>query len=561
MQFKPWRVTPTLIADDSPMIVKIIKRALLTNKIEGYHFTEDSIFIASDGMEAFEIMGKNDDIELIITDINMPYLNGDEFIDILKDTDRLSNLQVVFVTSSSTQLRLKSEIKENILGIIYKPFRYESFIKEFEALQKEKKLQIIKLQNIKAQQIEKKEFVEKMCFLYLKEIGLDSVENSLDAIIDESFSNEQITQDEYPEMIYSILSIHLFEMQVEHKVSHKKIMCTLKNNQNKSHIKNNRLGLISGFRKEIGYVNSTNLRPTEIVAALISGTFDMLSIAKNNVKKFSPINSKLYAPHFEYIIEEFTKIDCEFEDETLLKLISEHKEIIEFSEFLYKFLYNKEVFKSIKAASLSRALGVELTNRLGKILKITYALNKYYCSKIEFYIFKRAKASVDIHRFFKKNMPKAIPSSSSFLRFKGKVTSRELRNYAPYEMQTLVVLSNELKTLEFFKDTMSEISKNWGFFCFSKNSILEAWLGSNKPTKIVIDYEFKGTNFNNGVEYLNLLYKKYPELMHEAVVNGIYFITKEQNQEELREYKDILNFAKISYPLVYKDVYEMLIYD
>lgn len=51
-------ITSALIVDDSPMILKIIKKALLTNKIDGYHFHEDSIYCASDGMEAFETMGR-----------------------------------------------------------------------------------------------------------------------------------------------------------------------------------------------------------------------------------------------------------------------------------------------------------------------------------------------------------------------------------------------------------------------------------------------------------------------------------------------------------------------
>ncbi|EQB40406.1 hypothetical protein M947_00995 [Sulfurimonas hongkongensis] len=555
------RVTPALIVDDSPMIIKIIKRSLLTNKIDGYYFRDDSIYSASDGMEAFEVMGRAHDIKLIVTDINMPYLNGDEFIEILKDTGKLSNLEVVFVTSSSTQLILKSEIQESILGIIYKPFRYESFVQKFKALQKQKSLQNIELQKIKTQQVEKKEFIEKMCYLYFGDIGIDSVTDNLDTIIDESFSNAQITKNEYPELLYSILSIYLFESQIEHKVSHKRIKCILKRKENSSHIKKSRLGLIDGFKKELDYVNSTDLRPSEIITALISHTFDTLSMSTSHVKKFFPIDNKLYAPHFEYIIEEFIKIDCEFKDDRLFKLMSEHKEIEEFSEFLYHFLKNREIFKSIKAVSLSKVLGIELKKRLSKILKITYALNKHYCSTLEFYIFKRAKSSSEIHRFFKKNMPKIIPCSSTFLHFKGKVTTKELRDYTPYEMQKLVVISSELKTLEFFKGAIGDAFKNWSVFCFAKNVILEAWLGSNKPNKIVIDYNFKGSGFKNGVEFLSLLYKRYPHLKHEAVVNGVYFITKEQNQQELKEYRGVLKFAKIAYPIVFKDAYETLIYD
>lgn len=555
------RVTPALIVDDSPMIIKIIKRSLLANKIEGYYFSDESIYSASDGMEAFEIMGRSYGIKLIISDINMPYLNGDEFIEILKDTDKLSNLEVVFVTSSSTKLMLKSEIKESILGIIYKPFRYESFTKEFRTLQKQKSLQNIELKKIKEEQVEKKEFIEKMCYLYLEEIGVESVTDSLDLIIDEAFSNAQIGQNEYPELLYSILSIYLFEAEIEHVVKHKKIICLLRDKENRSHIKKNRLGLMEGFKKELNYVNSKTLEAKEIVNSLISSSFDRLSMATSSVKKFARKENRLYSPHFEYMIEEFKKIDCEFEDEKLLKLISEYREIEEFSKFLYSFLQNKEIYTSVKAVSLSKALGVELSNRLSKILKISYALNRHYCSNIEHHIFKRAKASCDIHRFFKKNMTNIIPTTSAFLHFKGRLSSRDLRDYAPYEKQKILVISTELKRLEFFKGTMGAAFKNWSIFCFAKSSILEAWLNSNKPSKIVIDYSFKGAGFKNGVEFLALLHKKYPELKHEAVVNGVYFITKEHENEEIKVYRERYKFENITCPIIFKDVYETLIYE
>ena len=94
--------TKVLIIDDSLMIIKIIKKALLLNNIRGFHFQEDSIFTATDGMEAFGFMSCGYEIDLIISDINMPNLNGDEFIDILEDTGQLDGLKVVFVTSKST---------------------------------------------------------------------------------------------------------------------------------------------------------------------------------------------------------------------------------------------------------------------------------------------------------------------------------------------------------------------------------------------------------------------------------------------------------------------------
>jgi len=56
---------PTLIVDDSNMIVKIIKKALLSSTDKNLYFEEKSIYTASDGMEAFAMMGKGYPIKLI----------------------------------------------------------------------------------------------------------------------------------------------------------------------------------------------------------------------------------------------------------------------------------------------------------------------------------------------------------------------------------------------------------------------------------------------------------------------------------------------------------------
>ncbi|WP_373035813.1 response regulator [Sulfurimonas sp.] len=553
--------TPVLIVDDSPMIVKIIKKALLTNMIDGCQFDEQNIYTASDGMEAFGIMGSKHNIKLIISDINMPNLNGDEFIEILQDIGKLEELRVVFVTASSTKLTLSPAIKENTLGIIYKPFRYDSFVEKLKDLQKQKSLKDAELQRIKERQIEKKKFIEKICLIYLEDLKLEWITDTLDTLINETFSNAEIPEEDYLEMLYSILSTYLFEMEIPHSIDAKRISCILKNNAKKVEFSENRFAFIDGFKAQIKYVNSKELQPKEILQALVTSLLDKVSMATSKVKKYHMLKTKLYAPYFEYIIEEFTKLDCDFTDIQLQKLILEQKEIANFSQYLYDFINKNEVKNSLKAVSKSEALELELIRGLNKVLNHISTLSRHYCGNIEFYIWKRARESNEIYEYLKNNMPKSIPCTSRFLLHKNKITNRQHQNYLPYEKQKVLVLSNSLETLAIFKGEVSESFDKWNFFCFTKTSLLDAWLHSNIPDKIIVDYGFKAFEFDNGLEFLKLAFKVYPTIQDVVSMDQLYIVAKEIDYTELKKYKSSYNFSIMQEPLTLDGIYDSLLYD
>ncbi|EHP31082.1 two-component response regulator receiver, CheY-like protein [Sulfurimonas gotlandica GD1] len=543
------------------MIVKIIKKALLTNTIDGYLFDEHNIYTASDGMEAFGVMGEGHNIKLIVSDINMPYLNGDEFIEILQDTGKLEELEVVFVTASSTKLTLSRSIKENTLGVIYKPFRFDGFIEKLKHLQANQSIKDREIERIKERQIEKKKFIEKICLIYLDDLDLEWITDTLDSLINETFSNAEISEDDYPEMIYSIISTYLFEEEITHKTDAKKISCIIKNNGKQVELSENRFALIDDFKSQIKMINSKELEPKAILEAIMTPSLDKISMATSQVRKFHKIKTKLYAPHFKYIIEELTKLDCDFPDIQLRKLVLEQKEIADFSQFIYDFLDKNEISKSIKAVSSSEALGIELARRLNKMLKLISALSRHYCGNIEFYIWKRARESSEIYEYLKRNMPKSMPSSSRFLLHKNKITSKELQFYLPYEKQKVLVLSNSLQTLGVFKGEVNESLDKWNFFCFTKISLLDAWVHSNIPDKIIIDYKFRSSVFDDGIEFLKLALKQYPIMKDAVTMDQLYFIANKNDYEKLRKYKSTHNFSIIEEPLTLNGIYETLVYD
>ena len=84
---------------------------------------------ASNGQEGLEQLAKNDDIDLILSDINMPIMNGLEMISQVKENEQWKYLPVVMLTTESKE-ELKQEGRE--LGVkawMVKPFNEKTFTK------------------------------------------------------------------------------------------------------------------------------------------------------------------------------------------------------------------------------------------------------------------------------------------------------------------------------------------------------------------------------------------------------------------------------------------------
>jgi len=88
-----------LIIEDNKIVVMGIK------KIYNKHQPEASLSSVENGLEAIEFLSKIEDPQMfpcfIILDINMPIMNGIEFLEIIKKDNRLKQIPVVVHTTSS----------------------------------------------------------------------------------------------------------------------------------------------------------------------------------------------------------------------------------------------------------------------------------------------------------------------------------------------------------------------------------------------------------------------------------------------------------------------------
>jgi two-component system chemotaxis response regulator CheY len=85
---------------------------------------EVEFFEAENGKLALDIV-RNEWIDLVLSDINMPVMDGLEMIKILGEEGSLKNIQVIVITSDKQETTKKTINDRNVVDILYKPFKPE----------------------------------------------------------------------------------------------------------------------------------------------------------------------------------------------------------------------------------------------------------------------------------------------------------------------------------------------------------------------------------------------------------------------------------------------------
>ena len=112
-----------LIVDDSAAIRKILHRVLVQAEVP-----LGKVHEASDGNEALERL-KTDKVGLILSDINMPNMDGIEFLTRMKAQQEFKNVPVLMVTTEGSQAKVMQALELGAAGYVKKPFTAEQ-IKE-----------------------------------------------------------------------------------------------------------------------------------------------------------------------------------------------------------------------------------------------------------------------------------------------------------------------------------------------------------------------------------------------------------------------------------------------
>src|SRR5271170_7630157 len=108
-----------LIVDDSSVMRKIVERAL---RQAGLDLTE--VLEASNGAEALAAVQKGP-LDMIFSDINMPVMDGLEFLKHLALLDSAKGVPVVMITTEGSEARVVEALSAGTRGYLRKPFTPE----------------------------------------------------------------------------------------------------------------------------------------------------------------------------------------------------------------------------------------------------------------------------------------------------------------------------------------------------------------------------------------------------------------------------------------------------
>jgi CheY-like chemotaxis protein len=87
---------------------------------------------AANGNEAFNTLCNAPDINLVLTDYNMPDCTGFELLKKIKATPSVSQIPVVFLTTESNPEKMRSAKDAGLSAWIKKPYRAETFFSQIE---------------------------------------------------------------------------------------------------------------------------------------------------------------------------------------------------------------------------------------------------------------------------------------------------------------------------------------------------------------------------------------------------------------------------------------------
>ena len=127
------KVLNILLVEDDQVDVMNVKRAFEKNRIA------NPLYVAGDGLEAIEMLkaGKvPSERRIILLDLNMPRMNGIEFLRQLRADPDLMLTPVVVLTTSDDERDKINAYNLNVAGYLLKPVTFINFVEVMAALNK-----------------------------------------------------------------------------------------------------------------------------------------------------------------------------------------------------------------------------------------------------------------------------------------------------------------------------------------------------------------------------------------------------------------------------------------
>lgn len=113
-----------LFAEDSPTM-----RRIIVNSLKSIGFSD--IIEAENGVDALNKL-EGQVVDLIITDWNMPEMNGEELVKILRQNVQFKNTPILMITTRGMKDDVITAIKAGVNGYVVKPFTPDILKKKIE---------------------------------------------------------------------------------------------------------------------------------------------------------------------------------------------------------------------------------------------------------------------------------------------------------------------------------------------------------------------------------------------------------------------------------------------
>jgi two-component system chemotaxis response regulator CheY len=115
-----------LVVEDSPMMRQLI--AVSLRRLQGCRVIE-----AVDGVDALKKL-TTDKIDLVITDINMPMMDGLKLVTLIRDNTRMKSLPIVIVTTEGAEADRERGLKLGANAYIAKPIQPSNLLRTVTSL-------------------------------------------------------------------------------------------------------------------------------------------------------------------------------------------------------------------------------------------------------------------------------------------------------------------------------------------------------------------------------------------------------------------------------------------
>jgi len=116
-----------LVVDDSSTMRRIIKNTLV-------RIGHSDLLEAEDGAKAWSIMKKTPDIDILITDWNMPEMNGLQLVQKVRAEDKYEDMPIIMVTTEGGKAEVITALKAGVNNYIVKPFTPQVLQEKLEAV-------------------------------------------------------------------------------------------------------------------------------------------------------------------------------------------------------------------------------------------------------------------------------------------------------------------------------------------------------------------------------------------------------------------------------------------